>query len=89
MSFLDHIARCNAHDLSDFTPFSVDGKTVGHIRKENLVHLERFPEVFKLSDGRVDLADGLDDYDWDEDMLFGSKPPPLQVLGAYSGARRS
>jgi len=63
MSFLDHIARCNAHDLSDFTPFSVDGKTVGHIRKENLVHLERFPEVFKLSDGRVDLADGLDDYD--------------------------
>jgi hypothetical protein len=34
-------------------------------------------------------SDGLDDYDWDEDMLFGSKPPPLQVLGAYSGARRS
>lgn len=27
---------------------------------------------------------GLDGYDWDSDMLFGSEPPPLQVLGAYS-----
>ena len=28
--------------------------------------------------------DGLDGYNWDEDMLFGTNPPPLQVLGAYS-----
>tara|TARA_R110000868_G_scaffold10900_5_gene52732 strand:- start:4101 stop:4955 length:855 start_codon:yes stop_codon:yes gene_type:complete len=63
MSLFDHIARCNAHDLSGFLPFVVDGRTVGHIRKRHLVHLERFPDVFSLSDTGVALADRLHDYD--------------------------
>jgi hypothetical protein len=29
-------------------------------------------------------SDSLDEYNWDDDMLFGAQPPPLQVLGAYS-----
>ena len=63
MSFLDHIARCNAHDMSDYTPFIVDGRVVGHIRHRYLPHLERFADVFKLTDACIELADGLDDYD--------------------------
>ena len=59
MSFLDHIARCNAHDMTKFVPFVVDGETAGHVRKDHLVHLERFPDVFNLSPAQVRLADGL------------------------------
>ena len=63
MSFLDHIARCNAHDLSKFVPLIVDGEIAGHIRRDRLVHLERFHDVFSLSDEAVRLADGLETYD--------------------------
>lgn len=63
MSFLDHIARCNAHDMSDYTPFIVDGRTVGHIRSRHLAHLERFTDVFKRAEGSICLADGLDSYE--------------------------
>ena len=36
---------------------------MGHIRKGHVAHLERFADVFKLSDGYIELADGLDSYD--------------------------
>ena len=36
------------------------------------------PQLQRLDDS------GLDEYNWDDDMLFGAGPPPLQVLGAYS-----
>lgn len=63
MSFLDHIARCNAHDLSKFVPLIADGEIAGRIRRDRLVHLEQFPDVFSLSDEAVRLADGLETYD--------------------------
>ncbi|MFT5485556.1 MAG: 8-oxo-dGTP pyrophosphatase MutT (NUDIX family) [Paracoccaceae bacterium] len=63
MSFLDHIARCNTHDMSAYSPFIVDGRTVGHIRDRHRAHLERFADVFKLTADHVGLADGLDSYD--------------------------
>lgn len=62
MSFLDHIARCNTHNLSDYTPFRVDDRIVGHIRNRHLVHLERFPEVFKRAEECIELVPGLDGY---------------------------
>ena len=98
MSFLDHIARCNAHDLSNFTPFGVDGRTVGHIRMDNLVYLDRFPDVFTRRAGRTGLADGLDDYDTrtravatvirrlaDEDVVTGWRGEPYPVGGDWGG----
>ena len=63
MSFLDHIARCNAYDPEDYTPFMVDGRIVGQIRSCNLFHLERFPAVFMLSCKDIGLADELDTYE--------------------------
>lgn len=63
MSFLDHIARCNTHDMADYAPFIVDGRTVGHIRHSHRPHLERFADVFKLTADSIGLADGLDRYD--------------------------
>ena len=62
MSFLDHIARCNTHDLMDYTPFNVDGRTVGHIRSHHRDNLKSFVDVFKVLDSCIELADGLDDY---------------------------
>jgi len=98
MSFLDHIARCNAHDLSNFIPFGVDGRTVGHIRMDNLVYLDRFPDVFTRRAGGIGLADGLDDYDTrtravatvirrlaDEDVVTGWRGEPYPVGGDWGG----
>lgn len=98
MSLFDHIARCNTHDLSDFTPFFVDGRTVGHIRKGHIVHLERFADVFKLSDGCVELADGLDGYDGrsaavdmvlrglaDDGVITGWRGEPYPIGGQWGG----
>jgi hypothetical protein len=62
MSFLDHIARCNDHDITGYTPFIVDGRVAGHIRHLHRSHLERFADVFTLNADSVGLADGLNSY---------------------------
>lgn len=98
MSFLDHIARCNAHDMTKFVPFVVDGETAGHVRKDHLVHLERFPDVFNLSPAQVRLADGLDTYEdrsaaidmtvralLDDGVLTGWRGEPYPVGGNWGG----
>jgi hypothetical protein len=98
MSFLDHIARCNTHDMSDFTPFSVDDRVVGHIRKRHLVHLERFPEVFKQTADGVTLCPDLDDYDSrsgavdmvlrclaEDGVITGWRGEPYPVGGQWGG----
>lgn len=77
MSFLDHIARCNAHDMSRFRTFVVAGEIVGHVRHDNAAHLARFPDVFDVSDDRVALADGLDTYAARTDAVAGV----LRTLG--------
>ena len=64
MSFLDHIARCNTHDLMKFVPLIVDGSIAGRVRRDHLAHLERFPEVFTLGQDNVHLAGDLCGY-WD------------------------
>ncbi len=63
MSFLDHIARCNAHDMTDYTPFIVDDRIVGHVRSRHLARLERFSDAFRVTEDHIALAAGLDSYD--------------------------
>lgn len=98
MSFLDHIARCNTHDLSAFTPFRVEDRIVGHIRNRHLVHLERFAHVFRRTKGGVELAAGLDDYESrsaavepvlralaDDGVIAGWRGEPYPVGGQWGG----
>jgi hypothetical protein len=56
MAYLDHIRRCNAHDLSKFRPWSIDGRTVGWFRHDFARHIRDFPDVFSIGDDRIELA---------------------------------
>jgi len=56
MSFLQHLQRCNCHDLSGFIPFRVDGAVVGQVRPAFAEHLSAWPEVFTVMPEGVDLA---------------------------------
>ena len=98
MSFLDHITRCNAYDLSKFVPLIADGEIAGRIRRDRLVHLEQFPDVFSLSDAAVRLADGLETYDdrtaavemvvrflFENGALTGWRGEPYPVGGNWGG----
>ena len=98
MSLLDHISRCNAHDLSKFVPLIVDGEIAGRIRRDRLVHLEQFPDVFTLSDEAVRLTDGLETYDgrtaavemvvrslFENGALTGRRGEPYPVGGNWGG----
>lgn len=63
MSFLDHIRACNAHDLSGFRPFDVEGHRIGWIRH---TLADRLPEVdpgFVVTADRVTLAPELRDFE--------------------------
>lgn len=62
MSFLDHIAACNAHDLSVFTPFVVAGIRVGWVKRDFVDRLTEYPSVFAVSGDAVTMVPGLDDY---------------------------
>ena len=62
MSFLDHIVRCNAHDLSKFAPFAAGGERVGYVRLDNAAQLDRFPETFRVASDGVTLTPELDEY---------------------------
>ncbi|WP_448204130.1 DUF4743 domain-containing protein [Azospirillum sp. sgz302134] len=63
MSFLDRIRACNAHDLSGFRPFEVEGHRIGWIRH---TLADRLPEVdpgFVVTADRVTLAPELRDFE--------------------------
>ena len=62
MSFLAHIAACNAHNLNNFLPFTVAGERVGWVKHGFAGRLEAYPDAFAVSDDGVTLASGLDDY---------------------------
>ena len=49
MSFLDHIAACNRHDLSGFLPFAVAGQPVGWIRHGLAARLAASHPVLRLT----------------------------------------
>jgi 8-oxo-dGTP pyrophosphatase MutT (NUDIX family) len=98
MSFLDHIALCNTHDLSNYVSLVVDGDAVGHIRRDNLAHLDRFPDVFVRSDQSVSLAPNIESYEdrtaavdmvvralFEDGVLTGWRGEPYPVGGQWGG----
>jgi len=98
MSFLDHIALCNTHDLSNYVSLVVAGDAVGHIRKDNLAHLDRFPDVFVRSDQSVSLAPNIESYEdrtaavdmvvralFEDGVLTGWRGEPYPVGGQWGG----
>lgn len=59
MSFLGHIRRCNAYDLSDFVPFRVGETKVGWIRRPLSLELRRFGARFHVFEDLVHLDPSL------------------------------
>ena len=62
MSYLDHIAACNAHDLNNFVPFTASGRRVGWIKTGFADVLTDYPDVFLVGEDGVGLVPELDDY---------------------------
>jgi 8-oxo-dGTP pyrophosphatase MutT (NUDIX family) len=55
MSFADHIARCNNYDPARVVPLVAGDTRIGWIRHDNARVLTRFPSVFGVAAGRVEL----------------------------------
>ena len=60
MSYLDRIRAANTHDLGNFLPFSVSGARVGCVKHAFAEILARWPEVLRIDDSGVTLAESLD-----------------------------
>ncbi|MGE0736654.1 MAG: DUF4743 domain-containing protein [Alphaproteobacteria bacterium] len=63
MSYLDRIAECNDHRPGRFRPLFVGRAQLGRIRQDFVATLGRYPLVFQVSDGRVELHPALDTFD--------------------------
>lgn len=63
MSFLDHIRACNAHDLSGFRPFELDGHTVGWVRHALADALPGVDPGFVVTADRLTIAPGIRDFE--------------------------
>jgi 8-oxo-dGTP pyrophosphatase MutT (NUDIX family) len=59
MDFIDHIHRCNRHDIGGFRPFLVEGRKVGWIRHRHTDALMRFPTIFVVTPDAVNLDPAL------------------------------
>ena len=60
MSFLDHIARCNNADLSQFEPWFVGPVRAGFIHRDFAPVIAGRPDLFRLRDGAWHLDPSLD-----------------------------
>jgi isopentenyldiphosphate isomerase len=60
MSFLDHIARCNNADLSQFEPWFIGATRAGFIHRDFAAVVAARPDLFAHRDGAWHLAPGLD-----------------------------
>ena len=69
MSFLDRIAECNAHDLSQFLPFVVADTRVGWVRHALAARLTRFVDIFAVTPEQVRLSDRYGDFTARTDAL--------------------
>lgn len=63
MSFLDRIRACNAHDLSGFRPFEVEGTRVGWIRHALAEQLPGVDPGFVVTPERVAIAPEVRDFE--------------------------
>lgn len=61
MSFLDHIQRCNAHDISQFKPWYIGTTRAGWIHHEFEPRLLARPDLFAGGGGGLRLSDSLTD----------------------------
>jgi isopentenyldiphosphate isomerase len=59
MSFLDHIERCNAHDLSQFRPWFIGTTRAGWVHRDFVATLGRRPDLFKCDSVGWSLSDQL------------------------------
>jgi isopentenyldiphosphate isomerase len=60
MAFLDHIRRCNAHDLSQFTPWHIAGRRAGWVHHDFAPELQRPSGLFEERGDGWHLAASLD-----------------------------
>jgi len=63
MSFLDHIRACNAHDLSGFRPFELDGHRLGWIRHALADELPGVDPGFVTTAERVTITPDIRDFE--------------------------
>mgnify|MGYP000403941068 CR=1 FL=1 len=63
MSYLDRLAAIHRWDPSAYRPFTIDGVQVGRVTADTTALLAEFPEVFRVGDHAVALADDLRDLD--------------------------
>ncbi|HSV28010.1 MAG TPA: DUF4743 domain-containing protein [Candidatus Omnitrophota bacterium] len=61
MGYLDHIRRCNAHDIGKFRPFLVERRHVGWVRHDVAARLEWFPATFRITADAVTLHPRLEE----------------------------
>jgi hypothetical protein len=59
MRYLDHIRRCNIHDMADYIPWFVDARRAGYVRPELATRLAAFPSVFEIKEGCPSLIETL------------------------------
>ena len=59
MRYLDHIRRCNVHDMADYTPWHIDGRHVGYLRHGLAKRLADFPDVFMGGEAGLSLVEAL------------------------------
>ncbi|MDA1309366.1 MAG: DUF4743 domain-containing protein [Proteobacteria bacterium] len=59
MNFLDHIRRCNAHDLTRFVPWFIGAGRAGYVRPALAKRLRDFPDVFETGAGGLMLSPSL------------------------------
>lgn len=59
MSYLERVQSCAVYHPDGYLPFLVDGEQVGQVRADFAVELERFDDVFRVSKGKIELADNL------------------------------
>lgn len=59
MSFLDHIKNCNSYEARRFMPFYVGDEIMGLSKRQFVQNLNDFPDVFLLSEDRLDLHPSL------------------------------
>jgi len=61
MSFLDHIRRCNAHDITQFRPWSIGTTHAGWIHRDFEPRLQARPDLFTAHYGGWRLSESLRD----------------------------
>jgi len=60
MRYLDHIRRCNTHDMADYAPWEIGGRRVGFLRHALAERLRDFSDVFVAEGGGLSLVPTLD-----------------------------